>query len=148
MKYKEYVKAFKFLSKRLRDLTQDSKAHLSITFNMNLLPTIVHISNPSALGYNTFRKYRYFVDSSNRYYIRGNQIKDLRIMRSSYAQYYSVGHRMNDFKKEDFMKMWLDNAIKNTLYISYHYDSSAVFKFLDANDTVESLCVQYDMTHI
>lgn len=148
MKYKEYVKAYKFLTKRLKEIMHDDKAHLGITFNINLQPIIVYITNSKLSGYNLIRKYRYFVNCTSWYYISGNKIIDSRITRSLYAQYYSTAHRMNGFTKEDFMKMWLDNAIKNTLYVTYDYGPDCIVKFLDKNDTVESLCVQNDMMHI
>ena len=148
MKYKEYVKAYKFLTKRLKEITHDNKAYLGIRFNENLQPVPIYVFSSISSESKLIKRHYHFVDSHNLYYIRGNQIKDARITRISYPQYYSTAHRMNGFTKEDFMKMWLDNVIKNTLYVTYDYGPDGIVKFLDKNDTVESLCVQYDMMRI
>lgn len=133
MKTREYTKAFKLLTQRLRDFTNDPKARLAITFVQNLRPHIVYSCNGT---------HYYFTDN----YCNispGNLIVDSHVTYESVAKFYSIGHLMKGFTKEDFLKMWLDNAIGTDLYI-YNITS----KLLDKNDTVESLCVQYDMAQV
>lgn len=146
MANREYAKAFKLLTQRLRDSTNDQKARLGITFTYKLRPHILYRCNS---------QFRYFLNSYGDV-ICGNKIIDSRITDSSYAHFYSVGNLMKGFTKEDFMKMWIDNAIGNDLCIYYEdayfkpakmmSSNLANRKLLDSNDTVESLCVQYDMT--
>lgn len=135
MKVREYAKAFKLLTQRLRDSTNDRKARLGITFMYDLCPHIVYLCNGNY--------HRFFAD------VYSNEIFDSRIKNSSCAHYYSVGHLMNGFSKKDFIKMWIDNAIGTDLYINSNVDAYCkTSKFLDKNDTVESLCVQYDMIQV
>ena len=140
MTTREYAKAFKFLTKRLRESTNDRKARLGITFMHKLHPHIIYFCNGN---------FRYFLNSYGDV-ICGNETIDSRITNSSYAHFYSVGHAMKDFTKEDFMKIWINNAIGNELCIYYEdaYFKTAKRKLLDSNDTVESLCVQYDMAQV
>lgn len=138
MKYKEYVKAFKLLTQRLKDSTDDRRARLSITFAYDLCPHILYVCN----GH-----FRNFLNSYGDV-ICGNEIIDSRIKSSSYGHFYSIGHLMKSFAKEDFIKMWIDNAINNTLYVERDSSIDNAVKLIDGNDTVESLCVQYDMTHV
>lgn len=138
MKDKEYVKAFKLLTQRLRDSTNDPKARLVITFVYDLRPQVIYFCNGNFL---------YFLNSYGDV-VCGNETIDSRIKSSSYAHFYSVGHLMKGFLKTDFIKMWIDNAIGADLYVNDEDVYCETSKFLDKNDTVESLCVQYDMTHI
>ena len=144
MTAKEYDKAFKFLTQRYRDLTHDRKSRLAITFSGHILPKPLIVQ-----WYNGI--YRYFVDNHCNI-IYGNTIADSRIINLSHNYtFYSVGHLTKSFTKKDFIKMWIDNAIGNDLYIYILNRKSAdvkIAKLLDSNDTVESLCIQYDMTHI
>ena len=140
MTARKYAKAFKFLTQRLRDLTHDRKAHLAITCGGLSQPHIIHWCNGT---------HRYFVNS-HEIINPGNTIIDSHMIDSSCSsKFYSVGHLMKRFTKKDFIKMWIDNAINNDLYI-YILDSKSIkpAKLLDSSDTVESLCIQYDMTYI
>lgn len=138
MKAREYAKAFKLLTKRLRKSTNDPRARLVITFVYDLRPHIIYFCNGN---------FRYFLNNYGDV-ICGNETIDSRITNSSYAHFYSIGHLMNGFLKKDFIKMWIDNAIGTDLHLNDEDAYCKTSKFLDKNDTVESLCVQYDMTHI
>lgn len=139
MKDKEYVKAFKVLTDRLRNITKDKKARLSIKFDNALRPVILYITRT----YDNGSHYCHF-SNGNGCFQYGNK-KSLNSLDITYdmSEYYSIGHMMKGCKKNVFAKLWLSNAIGNALHILI-----SERKLLDANDTVESLCVQYDMTHI
>ena len=139
MKDKEYVKAFKVLTDRLRNITKDKKACLIVKFDNALGPIILYITKT----YDNGRHYCLFSDG-NGYFQYGNK-KSLNSLNITYdmSEYYSIGYMMKGCKKNVFAKLWLSNAIGNALHILI-----SERKLLDANETVESLCVQYDMTHI
>lgn len=139
MKYKEYVKAFKVLTDRLRNITKDKKARLIIKFDIALRPVILYITKT----YDDGLYYCHFSDG-NGYFQYGNG-KNLNSLDITYdmSEYYSIGHTMKGCKKNVFAKLWLSNAIGNELHVLV-----SERKFLDANETIESLCVQYDMAHV
>ena len=134
MKHEEdYAKAFEVLTQRLKDATQDRHAYLAIAITDKLYYSVIYFCHGN---------YRYFYDSAGRSLI-GDSTIDACTTHSLHAGFYSLSNIMNGFTKNDFMKIWLDKALGNDLCFGHYTDA----KILDSCDTIELLCVQYDMAH-
>lgn len=134
-----YFKAFKLLTKRLREITGYSRSELVISFDFYLRPYILYCDHK---GYK-----KWFSGNSNTTnYEYGNLLKDSRVSSSSYGQYYTVGSRMKNFGRESFMKLWLDNAIGKQLNV--FKIKTGYISFLSPSETVETLAISYDMSNV
>jgi hypothetical protein len=144
MKYKEYVKAFKVLTNRLCHITHDKHAKLAIFLERNRTLTP---------GFQLSSDYKAF-DSLHCIYNDEHLAFDNVFCNSQQQQqlfaYIEPGHLIKTFSIVDYIsyvKLWLDITIGNSLNI-FKYLNDNEHKLISHYETVESLCVQYDMTQV
>lgn len=146
MKDKNYMKAFRFLSRKLREITGHRSATLGVIntetdCNNLYLAFRVLPSNSS---------YFYFADERGIAKYMHFKPKHLKTRLSKRFHFYSVGSSRK-IQPEVFMKEWIEHAVGHDIYVSYYNPSTndiGLVKLLSSIDTVETLAISYDMSNV
>lgn len=139
MKDKDYAKAFKLMTHRLRQATGDSKAVLCMQITYILTATV-------AYRLHNERNHRYFLHNDQRHSLNDGNGLHHKLFKQHHAPKCFSSSTMDGVSRDKFMQIWLKNAIGNDLCIEVcHHDYSTMHMILDKHETTESLCVEYDL---
>lgn len=129
----EYAKAFKVLTARIKKITDDKKAALCLFINSGLR---------AILKYKALNDCHYF-RCNDRAWSDGNCMHHSVFNPNYVGKCLSISNAKG-FTKQEFIRFWIENAIGNEL-CAYNHQCYMLKFLLDKNETIESLCVEYDM---
>lgn len=137
MKTSDYAKAFKVLTDKLRKIVRDRKARLVIYVDnkLCLIPSYYCQDSLSCL----------FTDDNEPFIVKRKRHCKPCLSNARCKQTMSLS-KLSDLSRNDYMELWFQLVIGNTLLCAQQFCvGSNQYKLLDKHETVESLCVEYDM---
>ena len=144
---KEYIKAFKCLTSKLKQALNDKTAALCLTIaNNNETFALSYRTIYRTDDLNVIKEHFYFFDESSKY-SHVHRICDDSILANARFKGKTLSlNSSKSFNGIDFMKTWLDAACGKD--VSLVTRTGHVVKLLGKNDTVESICIEYDLTRV